>query len=166
MLVRDARPEDAATFEQVRVDGWHDAYREIVPPAFLAAFAVDPERVAWRERALRDPAPGHVTLVAEHDGALVGTAHLAPTDEGAAELLTLYVSPAAWGTGAGTALLVDGFVRMPQPEHVLWTFEQNARARAFYGRHGFVPDGGRRVLDLAGPVAEVRLRRAAPGPPT
>ena len=148
----------------MRIDGWHAAYGDIVPTAFLAAYDVDPERVAWRERALRAPDPAQVTLVAEVDGAVVGAAHLAPADARTAELNTLYVSPAAWGTGAGIALLVEGFARMPQPEQVLWTFEQNARAQAFYVRHGFALDGGRRVLDLGGPAVEVRLHRAAPRP--
>jgi 2-(1,2-epoxy-1,2-dihydrophenyl)acetyl-CoA isomerase len=37
-------------------------------------------------------------------------------------------------------------------------FEQNPRARAFYARHGFVPDGARATDDWTG-LPEVRLVR-------
>jgi predicted GNAT superfamily acetyltransferase len=40
---------------------------------------------------------------------------------------------------------------------VLWMFEANEAARAFYAAVGFAPDGGHRVHD-APAVAEVRLR--------
>ena len=37
--------------------------------------------------------------------------------------------------------------------------EDHERAQAFYRRHGFVADGGSQVLDLDGPVTEIRMRR-------
>lgn len=160
MLLRDALPADAFALEQVRIDSWQGAYAGIVAPDYLAAYGLDAQRVAWREAALAHPDPAQVTLVAEDDGRVVGAAHLAPAGERTAELLTLYVHPDAWRCGAGSALLVEGFARMPQPGQVLWTFEANARARAFYERHAFLPDGARRVLDLGGPTAEVRYRRS------
>ena len=48
----------------------------------------------------------------------------------------LYVLPSSQGRGVGTALL-----RVAQGLHgklSLWTFHQNAAARRFYERHGFV----------------------------
>jgi putative acetyltransferase len=48
----------------------------------------------------------------------------------------LYVRPSSQGRGVGTALL-----RVAQGLHgklSLWTFQQNAAARRFYERHGFV----------------------------
>ena len=41
----------------------------------------------------------------------------------------------------------------------LWVLEANARARRFYQRAGFAPDGARHVLDDLGGVTEVRYRR-------
>ena len=40
----------------------------------------------------------------------------------------------------------------------LWVFVGNARARAFYGRHGFTPDGTE-ADDLATGVRELRMVR-------
>ena len=42
----------------------------------------------------------------------------------------------------------------------LWVLEANARARCFYQRAGFAPDGARHVLDDLGGVIEIRYRRA------
>jgi ribosomal protein S18 acetylase RimI-like enzyme len=42
---------------------------------------------------------------------------------------------------------------------VLWVLEDNERAQAFYRGEGFVADGGRKELDLDGPVGELRMRR-------
>ena len=176
MLVRPARPEDARAVEEVRIAGWRAAYGGIVPAAFLEALLVDEERVAWRERSLREPEPYDVVLVAEQDGLVVGAAALGPaqsadpgpnSDEDldpatTAELRTLYVAPSAWGTGVGGRLLDEGFALLPHPQQVLWTLERNASARRFYERRGFVHDDRSRVLDLGGPVVEVHYRRARP----
>lgn len=49
----------------------------------------------------------------------------------------LYVEPVAWRMGAGSALLEH--VQLRQPDgFLLWTFQRNAMARAFYRKHGLV----------------------------
>ena len=42
----------------------------------------------------------------------------------------------------------------------LWVLEANARARGFYQKAGFAPDGAHHVLDDLGGVTEIRYRRA------
>jgi GNAT superfamily N-acetyltransferase len=49
----------------------------------------------------------------------------------------LYVDPAAWRTGLGSALLDLAKQRQPSGFQ-LWTFQQNAMARNFYRKHGLV----------------------------
>jgi RimJ/RimL family protein N-acetyltransferase len=41
----------------------------------------------------------------------------------------------------------------------LWVLRDNRRARRFYERAGFAPDGASNVLDRLGGVTEVRSRR-------
>lgn len=50
----------------------------------------------------------------------------------------LYVEPAAQGQGLGPALLAKALE--DGSERRLWTFQRNARARAFYERHGFTAE--------------------------
>ena len=49
----------------------------------------------------------------------------------------LYVDPAWFGRGLGSALLTQAQVRRPDGLQ-LWAFESNRRAHRFYERHGFV----------------------------
>jgi GNAT superfamily N-acetyltransferase len=49
----------------------------------------------------------------------------------------LYIDPAAWRAGLGSALL--DLAKQPQPSGFqLWTFQQNGMARNFYRKHGLV----------------------------
>ena len=86
-----------------------------------------------------------------------------------AEVYTVYVDPDAWRGGIGSALMaaVDDFWRPTDvTELVLWVFEENAEARAFYERLGWHLDGATQVDDFGGvqPV-EVRYRRPLPRQP-
>jgi ribosomal protein S18 acetylase RimI-like enzyme len=148
--VRTATVDDALAVETVRIRGWQTAYRGIVAASFLDSLVVDTER-----RVEMIGSSEVTTLVAEDDG-IVGMAAYGPArDESqAGELYALYVDPASWRTGVGTALLAacEGVT-------VLWVLADNERAQAFYRRHGFEADGGSKVLDLDGPVREIRMRR-------
>ena len=164
MIVRCARASDAEAVERVRLAGWRQAYAGILDPAFLAARQVTPEMVRAREERLRSGVG--VTLVAVDDAGVRAFAALLPCRDDdldpatTTELAALYVDPACWSQGLGARLLDAGFARASAPLHVLWTLQGNTRARRFYERRGFVADGAQRELDLGGPVAEVRYRRA------
>jgi GNAT superfamily N-acetyltransferase len=67
-----------------------------------------------------------------------------PDDAAAGLLFLLYTPPEAWGTGAGSRLMQASLQRllaMAVGEARLWVLEANARARAFYQREGWRPDG-------------------------
>jgi GNAT superfamily N-acetyltransferase len=70
--------------------------------------------------------------IAERDGAIIG--FIAETD---GWLHHLYVAVDALRSGAGSLLLRDAQARQARLD--LWCFRENARARAFYEKHGFVP---------------------------
>ena len=78
------------------------------------------------------------------------------------ELYTLYVAPAHWSTGVGRALTdaaLDGLRAAGYRRVVLWTLTENARARRFYDKAGFAPDGATNTLDGLGNVEELRYVR-------
>ena len=75
---------------------------------------------------------------------LIATGTRVTRDNGAAcgfltrngeDIPALYVADHARGRGLGKALLDDA--KTGTPALTLWTFEANARARAFYAREGF-----------------------------
>ncbi len=111
---------------------------------------------------------GSHTLVAVRDGEVVGFVHGAPTrddDLDAArvgELFMIYVSPDAWGTGAGRRLIATFVERIRAAgfsECVLWVLDDNPRARRFYEASGWRLDGGvKEDVFLETSIREVRYR--------
>jgi ribosomal protein S18 acetylase RimI-like enzyme len=82
-----------------------------------------------------------------------------------AELYALYVHPAWWSTGTGRALMDRVLARTSRAGYsdiTLWVLKDNVRARRFYERAGFWPDGASNMLDGLGGVTEVRYRRTLP----
>jgi GNAT superfamily N-acetyltransferase len=161
MNVRSAIRDDAEAIETIRVRGWQAAYRHVFPAAELDALPVDAAR--WRPR-LAAPPRGWATFVAEAAGAVVGFASLGPSRDVAdlGELYAIYVDPKAWSTGAGRALIERAEERLASDYDVatLWVLEDNPRARAFYERAGWTPDGARKAEERWGVRApEVRYRK-------
>jgi ribosomal protein S18 acetylase RimI-like enzyme len=79
-----------------------------------------------------------------------------------AELYALYVRPAWWSTGTGRALMERVLARTGAAGYqaiTLWVLRDNERARRFYERAGFTPDGATNVLAGLGNILEVRYRR-------
>ena len=88
------------------------------------------------------------------DGVVKGFLHY-----GGDEVRRLYVEPVLQGRGIGAALL-DYAVR---EKHVtrLWALEKNERAITFYARHGFHPNGERKLEEGTAEYL-IRLERSAP----
>jgi ribosomal protein S18 acetylase RimI-like enzyme len=83
-------------------------------------------------------------------------------DGSVAELYALYVSPAWWSTGTGRLLMEQVLARTSEAGYqsiTLWVLRDNRRARRFYERAGFAPDGATNVLVRLGGVTELRYRR-------
>jgi ribosomal protein S18 acetylase RimI-like enzyme len=95
---------------------------------------------------------------------VVGFASHGPSrdEPGIGELFTIYVRPAAWGTGVGRTLMRETLERLRShgfDEAVLWVLEDNPRTRRFYELAGWRLDGESKEegwLDLV--VREVRYR--------
>ena len=160
----------------LRVRGWQHAYAGLMPHAYLAAMSVA-EDAAERGRMFAAAGDRVTQLVAEDPadpgGTPTGWAALGPyrpdgphaRGEQAAggELYALYVRPGLIGTGIGRALPEDCLERAVArgfPRLLLWVVEGNVRARRFYERAGFTPDGAVDTHDVEGtPVSEVRYGR-------
>lgn len=108
------------------------ARKELMPFAPLAHsdFAVCRWIADWLIPA------GGVTVVADAQGLILGMAATSEAD-GVLWLDQLYVSPPWIGHGIGAHLLTLVISNTRLPVH-LHCFAGNARARAFYERHGFV----------------------------
>ncbi len=170
MEVRPATGADADGIARVQERTWRAAYRHVFPVSELDRGGfIQPER--WRDRLERPPA-GWTTFVAEHDGVVMGFASLGPSrdERGVGELYAIYVEPEEWSTGAGRALLerAETELRNRYAEATLWVLEDNPRARRFYERAGWAPDGARKAdvrMGVRAPEVRYRKRLAAGSDP-
>lgn len=163
VAVRPARVADAHAMARVHVQSWQETYRGLMSDAVLD----DPGFLAARERfwtvlLTEERFSRNRVAVAERDGHIIGIAMSAPPEDADASwsvhLCVLYVYSAHHGSGAGSALL-DAVIE-PTESAVLRVADPNPRAKAFYRKHGFVPDGTSRVQDG---VREIRMIRDGGG---
>lgn len=152
------RLEDADEAGAVHTRVWQEAYAGLMPAAYLAS--LDPRQAGERrrERILSRP-PGVAEWVARDDLGIVGLAASGPSRDGDApvpfELYAINVLQRAHGTGLADDLLTHAIGDRPA---YLWVLEGNARAVAFYRRHGFADEGGRKPEPATG-LVEIRMAR-------
>ena len=82
--------------------------------------------------------------------------------ENVGELVALYVRPQLWGLGVGGWRHATGVDVLTGrfAEATLWILRSNRRARSFYERRGWLPDGLSRQEAVGGvSVVEIRYRR-------
>jgi GNAT superfamily N-acetyltransferase len=155
--LRLATQTDAEACALLHISCWREVYAPLASPELLELRLADTERWVRAWQVQLDQGPTH--WVAVHDSELVGFGVSGPSrDEDPPtprELYALYVRAAWHGTGIGAALLDRTVANEPCS---LWVLEANARARAFYARHGFVVDGEREKY-AALDVWEVRMVR-------
>lgn len=156
---------DAEAVAGVRVEGWRHAYTGIVPRSWLDGMTVAEDAARQRAR-LADPGRTATDLVAtDPDGTVVGWACFGPDTAApdAAELYALYVRPDRIGAGIGRALLDEVHARAAAARFTymtLWVLADNHRARRFYDRAGYAPDGAAQSDTYDGVVLdELRCRR-------
>jgi ribosomal protein S18 acetylase RimI-like enzyme len=156
VTIRPATTSDATALGVFHLRCWREAYPGVVPDEVIERVARADRTEVWRRRLEH---PGDLTLVAEHDGAIVGLATVGPMPgaDPEVELRSLYVGSEHHGTGLARRL-IDATLGGRAAS--LWVFERNARAQAFYLREGWRPTGERRTQPgLA--TAELRMIRPA-----
>ena len=142
--LRRAGPEDVEAIAETLQIGF-DGYREFAPPGWLPPDARSDTEIARVRARLLEPSTWAV-LAVEDGGLVAGHAAYVPQPgaPGSAHLWQLFVRPPWWGKGVASALLADaleaaaaeGYGRMR-----FFTPREQARARAFYEREGFVHTG-------------------------
>jgi len=170
LQLRRAAPADARAIAELAVSGWRAAYAAILPADFLAGLSIDARETAWRQLLDAATNPEMCAWMAELDGIPAGFVSCGPPRDAdlarpTAEVYAVYVRPDLIRRGVGRALLgraVGQLLADGATDLVLWVFERNAPARAFYEAMGWRRDGARQELDLGGIRSiEVRYRLAS-----
>ncbi|WP_294192869.1 GNAT family N-acetyltransferase [uncultured Sphingomonas sp.] len=150
IVYRDAMPDDGPAIDAMARRVWLDTFGRSAPPADIEAYLA--EAFGDGGALIHDlPDPAFDYRVAMSDQQVIGYAKVsAPifTGEvdasGAYQLRQLYVDGEFHGQGVAPALL-DWSRRIAQSRGasslLLTVWEENARARRFYEKHGFVHVG-------------------------
>jgi len=144
---RTATAADAEALAALGAHTFTDTFGHLYEPTDLEIFLQNHSPENWN-RELNDPA--FEVRVAEIDGRLVGYVKLGPPHlpfeprGEAAELRQLYVVEDVKGQGIAQALMdwVIDRARERRADHLyLSVFTDNHRARRFYEKYGFEPEG-------------------------
>jgi ribosomal protein S18 acetylase RimI-like enzyme len=172
---------DCDELARVHVAVWREAYAGLMDAAYLRGLREERFAERWRSRASASvgtspasvtsvtsspasspggaDAGGPVTLVARDRAGVVGFVSAGSSrDEDpptAWELWAINLLGRARGTGLAEHLVQ---LTVGDRDASLWVVEGNARARSFYTRLGFAPDGARSEHEPTG-APEVRLVR-------
>ncbi len=154
--LRDATPADAWDIAGVHVESWQVGYRGLLPEDVLAGLSVT-VRQQWWHGTLSATGPRSTLLAVEED-VLLGFAAVGPSRDAErpiGELYAMYLRPAAWGRGVGTALHGAAMIRLRSlgfDRASLWMLAGNERALHFYRREGWSSDGRSKLVTGPGGV--------------
>ena len=178
-VIRAGSAADAAQVAEVQREGWFAAYQGIIATEVIDRVTTPDDGARVRQSFLTRPWQRMLVAVDPDTSGIVGYASFGPETDvldapwphpltaggesgRVAELYALYVHPSWWSTGTGRALMERVLARTAQAGFhaiVLWVLRDNQRARRFYERAGFAPDGAINVLTGLGGVIEVRYQR-------
>jgi RimJ/RimL family protein N-acetyltransferase len=161
LAVRPVRHEDARALAEVHARTWEEAYSGLVPDELIERRSIEERERLWHELLASGDS---VHFAGEIDGVVAGFVSIGPTREPdrplSGELYAIYVRKAYWGSGLAVALILAGeraLRELGYSHATLWVLRDNPRARAFYERQGWRPDGSEK--DFVAGVAEVRYER-------
>ena len=165
--LRRATVADLPAIAEIRVRSWQRAYAGLIPARYLAALSPSAELVR-RYRLFYDPDRTMDEHVAVVDSAVVGWAATGPyrgSDPPGGhpgEVAAIYLHPDHWSRGIGQALMGHALATLAATGRTpvfLWVLAENTRARHFYERIGFRPDGATQTYPVAGvDLPELRYR--------
>jgi GNAT superfamily N-acetyltransferase len=156
MVVREIGADEWETLRDVRLAALKEA-----PYAFGSTYAQEAPftEEQWRGRINARSVTFFANIAADAEPAGLAGVY---EEDGAADLVSMWVRPVARGRGVGAALIeaAAGWAKARSHDTLyLWVTESNAPARELYERCGFTPTGERQPLPSDPSLPEMRMRR-------
>jgi ribosomal protein S18 acetylase RimI-like enzyme len=143
--IREAVKSDLEDIQELNLESWLKAYDGIIPEEKMR------EGISYPEDRLLEKKNDNklIFLVAVVDEKVVGTINFCfskenthdfvDTDEGEAQLRSVYMHPDYWGNGIGTRIFEEGKELLPNNIGSLKveSLEENEIGRGFYSKLGF-----------------------------
>lgn len=160
-IIRKAVMDDACALAKILSESWACAYKHIVPPVELAR-QCDLFNNSDRFRAMLQAPRGEFYIALDGDVPCGEFMFCKSRDEDLpdyAEIVSIYSIEPYWGSGLGCAMMKTALSKITDfnfSNVLLWVFEENARARNFYEKFGFVADGAKKNSHFTNKASEVR----------
>ncbi len=146
--IRAAYEADAGAIATAHMRSWQTAYRGILPDEFLDALSIPEREHRVRDLLASRHAERRVWVIESQDE-ILGFSDAGPSREddapsGAGEVYAIYLDPTAVGIGLGRELFAHTVEDLRKASYrylTLWVLEGNTRARRFYEKAGWRPDG-------------------------
>lgn len=143
--IRKAMPADAETLAFIICESWKSAYKDIITPEELERKTEINKRIdLFRE--LIPSEKGHLFIAFSEDVPCGFCYFCDSRDEdmpGYAEIASIYTLEQYWGKGIGRKIMDSALIeikRLGYEKVMLWSFQDNLRARRFYEKCGFITD--------------------------
>ena len=159
-----ATQQHAAAMGLVHSCSWKKAYEGIIPQEIISAFTPESREAIFLEAITLRPEEYYLFKV---DGQPAGIASLSKSHESNApahigEIYSIYFHPDFWGTPAtqlGLEFCIDRLKQLGFTLITVWVLNDNARAKRFYEKNGFVLDGHTQELEIGVKLLEVRYAK-------
>jgi GNAT superfamily N-acetyltransferase len=149
IVIRRGAASDATSLAELAARTFQETFAADNRPEDMALYLASAYGASQQQNELIDP--DITTLLAEVDGQLAGYAQLRPGEvpecvagESPIELWRFYVAQSWHGRGVAHALMRQVDIEAARRSaRTMWlgVWEHNARAKAFYGKNGFVDVG-------------------------
>lgn len=169
MVIKRAVLKDAKDLAYVLCRSWQAAYKGIISPGDLAKNTDVRRRTDMFKKILSSENNNYIYLACDR-GRPCGLCAFAISENSenaengsgdrSAEIIAIYTLKEYWGKGLGQKLMARALSHIKQLGCVkvtLWVLEKNLRARRFYEKFGFLPDGPAKDSRLPN-LAEFRYR--------
>ena len=161
--IRRADQKDVRALSLILTASWKQAYQNILSAEELETSA-DAEKYEKIFLSLTEKHSNRFYIAHCNDfpcGMLYSCPSRDAELKGFAEIVAIYILPEFWGQGLGQALM-NKVLQEISPFYAgvcLWVFKDNLRARRFYEKSGFSPDGREKTEKFSNQPVSVRYRK-------
>ena len=161
ITVRLAKPDDAYERAVCHVSSWRSAYKGIVPDEVLDNLSVEEQAEKFKKNIETFKEISFYSAIYENKiiGHFVSSKSRDEDKPNAGEIIGFYMIEEFWGKGYGREMMdfaINELKSAGYNEIILWTLEDNGRARRFYEKCGFIFDGTKKEIIIGKPLIEIR----------
>jgi len=164
VVIDKVLPEDAFEFTACHIACWHSAYKGIIPDDYLANMSKEIEQRTERTRKnLNEVTEDTSYYCAKFENKIIGFFIITKSrDEDklqAGQITAIYLLCEFWNKGYGRQMMncaIDALRNMGHREIIVWVLEENHRAKRFYEKCGFLPDGTKKEIEIGKSLIEIR----------